>query len=323
MRVLVAGATGAIGRPLVARLLGQGHEVSALARSADRAATLQAAGVQAHVCDVSDPASVLAAVTAATPDVLVHQLTALPQVLDIRRYEQALAPTNRLRAEATPHLMAAARATGVRRVVCQSISFVTAPTGPPVHDEDAPLYLDGPKAFTPAIAATATMERCVTGTPGVEGVVLRYGFFYGPGTAYSFDGGTAGEIRRRRFPIVGAGTGLSSFVHIDDAADATVVALEGGTTGIFNVCDDEPAPMSEWLPAMAQALGVRPPLRLPAWLVRVAAGPHAVHFGTTLRGNSNARFKRTFGWTPAHPDWRAALPAAMAPTDRPHSGPGS
>jgi nucleoside-diphosphate-sugar epimerase len=312
MKVLVAGATGAIGRPLVARLLADGHDVSALARSPERAAQLEARGVQGHVCDVFDAASVRDAVAAAAPEVLVHQLTALPKVLDIRRYEAALAPTNRLREEATPHLMAAARAAGVRRVVCQSISFCTAPVGPPVHDEDAPLYLDGPKAFASAIAAVDVMERCVTGTDGVEGVVLRYGFFYGPGTAYATDGGTAGEIRRRRFPIVGSGTGRSSFVHIDDAADATVLALTGGAPGIYNVCDDRPSPMSEWLPAMAQALGAERPRRLPAWVVRLAAGPHAVHFGTTLRGNDNARFKRTFGWTPARPDWRPGLREAMA-----------
>lgn len=312
MRVLVAGATGAIGRPLVTRLLADGHDVSALTRSEGSASELKARGVTTHRCDVFDAGSVLTAVTAAAPDVLVHQLTALPRVLDIRKYGAALAPTNRLRAQATPHLMAAARAAGARRVVCQSISFVTAPVGPAVHDEDAPLFLDAPKALAPAIAATQTMEACVTGTDGVEGVVLRYGLFYGPGTAYASDGGTAGEIRRRRFPQVGAGTGLSSFVHIDDAAAATVLALDGGAPGVYNVCDDRPAPMSEWLPAMAGALGAKDPLKVPVWVARLAAGPHAVHFGTTLRGNDNARFKRTFGWTPAHPDWRLALPEAMA-----------
>lgn len=311
MKVLVAGASGAIGRPLVALLQAAGHDVHALVRSAERAGALEAAGMQAHVCDVFDRGSVLTAVTTAAPEVLVDQLTALPKLLDIRKYEAALAPTNRLRAEATPHLMAAAQAAGVRRVVCQSISFITAPVGPAIHDEDAPLFLDAPKAFAPAIAAAHAMEQCVTQTAGVEGVVLRYGFFYGPGTAYAVDGGTGGEIRRRRFPQVGPGTGLSSFVHIQDAAEATVAALDGGAPGIYNVCDDEPAPMSEWLPAMAQALGAKPPLRVPVWVARLAAGPHAVHFGTTLRGNTNERFKRTFDWAPAHPDWRIAFPAAM------------
>lgn len=312
MRVLIAGATGAIGRPLVTLLQDAGHEVSALVRSPERGRELQARGVRAHVCDVFDGASVHAAVAAAAPEVLVHQLTAIPPKLDIRRYERDLAPTNRLRAEATPHLVAAAQAAGVRRVVCQSISFLTAPVGPAVHDEDAPLFLDAPSAFRPAIVAADAMERLVTGADGLEGVVLRYGFFYGPGTAYAGDGGVSEEVRKRRFPIVGTGTGVSSFCHIDDAASATLAALDGGRPGIFNVCDDEPAPMAQWLPAVAAALGAKPPRRVPAWLARVAAGPHAVHFGTTLRGNANGRFKQTFGWAPAHPDWRAAFPEAMA-----------
>ncbi len=304
MRVLVAGATGAIGRPLVARLQAGGHAVSALARSAERAQTLERAGVEAHVCDVFDGPSVAAAVAAAQPEVLVHQLTAIPAVLDIRRYEAAMAATSRLRAEATPHLMAAARASGVRRVVCQSISFLTAPVGPPVHDEQAPVYLDAPKAFAPAVRATASMEDMVLSTPGVQGVVLRYGFFYGPGTQYAPDGGMAAEIRRRRFPIAGGGTGISSFVHIDDAADATVAALQGGAPGVYNVCDDEPVALADWLPVMAQLLHAKPPMRVPAWVARVAAGPHAVHFSTALRGNDNARFKQTFGWEPARRSWR-------------------
>jgi nucleoside-diphosphate-sugar epimerase len=311
MKVLVAGATGAIGRPLVALLQRAGHEVSALARSPERATSLQAAGVDAHVCDVFDAASVHAAVAAAAPHVLVDQLTAIPAALDIRRYEVAFAPTNRLRAEATPHLMAAAQAAGVRRVVCQGIAFATAPQGPPVHDEDVPLYLDAPKAFAPIVAAAAALERSVMGTGGVEGVVLRYGFLYGPGTAYAPGGAMGSQIRRRRFPIVGPGSGVSSFVHVDDAAQATVAALSGGAPGIYNVCDDEPAAMRDWLPVMAQALGAERPRRVPTWVGRLAAGPHAVHFATTLRGNDNARFKRTFGWAPAHPSWREGFAEAM------------
>jgi nucleoside-diphosphate-sugar epimerase len=265
------------------------------------------------VCDVFDPASVAAAVAAASPEVLVDQLTAIPQTVDIRKYEEAFRPTNRLRAEATPHLMAAAQAAGVRRVVCQSISFLTAPEGPPIHDEDARVYLDAPAAFAGAVKATDTMERSVIGTPGVEGVVLRYGFFYGPGTAYATDGATAAEIRKRRFPIVGKGTGISSFVHIDDAAAATVLALDGGAPGIYNVCDDEPAPMREWLPVMAAALGAKRPFRVPTLIPRLLIGPHVVHFGTTLRGNSNARFKQTFAWQPRYPSWRQAFPEVLRP----------
>jgi nucleoside-diphosphate-sugar epimerase len=308
MKILIAGASGAIGRPLTIQLQRGGHHVAGLARSAERAAALEAAGVEAHVCDVFDAHSVQRAVVAAAPEVLVHQLTAIPAKLDLRKYEQAFAPTARLREEATPHLMAAAAAAGVRRVVCQSISFLTAPEGPPVHDEDARVYVDAANQFGPVVRATDAMERSVLGTPGVEGVVLRYGFFYGPGTAYAPDGGTAAEIRARRFPIAGGGGGVTSFVHIDDAVVATVLAIEGTDTGTFNVCDDDPAPLHQWLPVMAAAMGAAAPMRVPAFVARLAVGAHAVHVATTLRGNSNARFKRAFGWEPAHPTWRTGFP---------------
>lgn len=308
MKILIAGATGAIGRPLVRLLQERGHEVSGLARSPERATALIAVGVEPHVCDVFDAASVDAAVAAAAPEVLVHQLTAIPHTVDLRKYEEQFRPTERLRAEATPHLMAAAAAHGVRRVVCQSISFMTAPQGPMVHDEGAPLFTANTMQSGPMVRATDVMERSVMGTAGVEGVILRYGFFYGPGTSYGPGGGNANEVAKRRFPIAGGGAGVSSFVHIDDAAHATLVAIEGEATGVFNVCDDEPAPMHEWLPVMAEAMGAKRPLRVPAFVARLAAGPHAVAFATQLRGNANARFKNTFGWTPAHPSWRTGFP---------------
>jgi nucleoside-diphosphate-sugar epimerase len=312
MKILIAGATGAIGRPLVKLLQADGHAVSALTRSAERAAALEQAGVDPHVCDVFDAGSVLEAVTAAQPEVLIDQLTAIPQKVDIRRYERDFAPTARLRAEATPHLMAAAAAAGVRRVLCQSVSFLTVPEGPQIHDESARSYTDAPNQFGPMARATDAMERSVLGTPGVEGVVLRYGFFYGPGTTTAPDGSVAAEVRKRRYPVAGGGTGVSSFVHIDDAAAATVAALTGGAPGIYNVCDDEPAPMHEWLPALAAAIGAKPPRRVPAFVARLAAGPHVVHFATALRGNSNARFKQTFGWTPAHPSWQEGFEEVFA-----------
>ncbi|WP_354701104.1 nucleotide-sugar epimerase [Paraconexibacter sp. AEG42_29] len=312
MKILIAGATGAIGRPLCRLLQADGHEVAGLARSAERAAALRAAGVEPHVCDVYDAGSVHDAVAAAAPEVLIHQLTAIPANVDIRRYERDFAQTERLRREATPHLMAAARAAGVRRVLCQSISFMTAPQGPRIHDESARSFTEAQHQFGPMVRATDAMERSVLGTPDVEGVVLRYGFFYGPGTSYSPDGGIVAEIARRRFPVAGGGTGVSSFVHIDDAAAATVAALTGGTPGIYNVCDDEPAAMHEWLPAMAAAAGAKPPRRVPAFLARLAAGAHAVHFATEMRGNSNAKFKRTFGWTPSHPSWQEGFDEVFA-----------
>lgn len=311
MRVLIAGATGAIGRPLVARLQAAGHDVAALTRSEEKAALLRAQGVEPHVVDVFDHDGVVAAVTAARPEVVIHQLTALPKVMDVRKYGPALAPTNRLRAEATPHLIAGARAAGARRLIVQSISFITAPEGPPVHDEDARTFDDAPVAFRDAVTSTLTMEQAVLAATDLDPVVLRYGFFYGPGTYYAPDGSTVAEIRKRRFPILGRGAGVSSFVHIDDAATATVAALQGGEPGVCNVTDDEPAALHEWLPVAAAILGAKKPLRLPVWLGRLAAGPHVVHFATTLRGNSNARFKRTFGWEPAHPTWREGFREAL------------
>lgn len=313
MRVLVAGATGAVGRPLVPRLQAAGHDVAALVRDEGRAAHVRGLGVEPVVADVFDAAAVREAVVAARPDVVVGQLTALPARIDLRRYAEALAPTNRLRVEATPHLLEGARAAGARRVVLQSISFVTAPEGPAVHDEDARLFTDAPAQLRPIVEAVATMERDALAAEDLDPVVLRYGFFYGPGTAYGPGGGIAEEIRRRRFPLVAGGGGVSSFVHVDDAAGATVAALEGGAPGVYNVCDDEPAPAHAWLPHAARCLGAGPPRRVPAWVARLAAGPHGVHFATTLRGNDNRRFRETFAWTPDRPTWRTGFEEALAP----------
>lgn len=304
MRVLIAGATGAIGRPLVRRLLAAGHEVSGLTRRASAAETLRGWGVEPHSADVFDEPSVTRACAAARPEALVVQLTALPAALDLRRYARDLEPTNRLRRLATPHLIAGARASGARRIVVQSISFITAPEGPPIHDETARTYDDAPSALRPAVSAATQMEREILAAADLDPVVLRYGFFYGPGTHYAGNGSNAVLIRRRRFPIVGRGTGISSFLHVEDAASATLTALTGGASGLYNVTDDDPAPMHEWLPFLARVIGAPPPRHVPALVARLATGPHVVHFATTLRGNDSRRFKRTFGWEPAHPSWR-------------------
>ncbi len=303
MRVLVAGATGVIGRPLVRQLLDAGHDVSAITRSEAKARELRDGGIEAHVADALDRDAVVRACEAARPEVVVHQLTALSRDLDRRRTREGLQATSRLRTEATPHLVEGARRAGARKVVAQSISFVTAPKGPPVHDEDAPLAGEEAGSFVHAVRAVAALERSVLGAPGVEGLVLRYGFFYGPGTSYAEDGATVAEVRRRRLPVVGRGRGISSFLHVDDAVRATVLGLDRGT-GVLNVCDDDPAPMREWVPRLAAVTGAGRPLRVPAWVARLAAGSHAVHFGERLRGNSNARAKAALGWAPARPSWR-------------------
>ena len=303
MRVFLAGATGAIGRPLVPRLLAAGHAVTAMTRSPDRAAALRAAGADAVVCDVYDRPGLEAAVAAARPDVVVNQLTDIPHALDPRRYEEQMAGLNRIRTEGYGNLVAAARAAGAARLVAQSIAFVYRP-GPEPADEDEPLWTDAPEPVASTVAATAAGERLVL---DAGGLVLRYGWFYGPGTAYAGDGATTAEIRRRRYPVVGAGTGVSSFVHVDDAADATTSAVTSDVTGILNVVDDDPAPMREVLPRIAANAGGRRPWRVPALVARLAVGEYAVAFALRQRGASNARARAALGWAPAHPSWRESI----------------
>ncbi|HEY6758865.1 MAG TPA: NAD(P)-dependent oxidoreductase [Baekduia sp.] len=294
MRVFLAGATGAIGRPLVDRLLADGHSVVGTTRDAARAEDLRARGVEPVVLDAFDAEAVRAAVVAAAPDVVVHQLTALPDQPDPRRMAASVEATSRLRRETVPTFVAAARDAGARRVVVQSISFATRPDGRPVHDEDAPL--------DPEQDAVAALEAATTGAEGIEGIVLRYGFYYGAGTWYDRDGAIATVIRTRRYPLIGTADGRSSFVHVDDAVDATVRALDRGAPGIYNVCGDEPLPQRVWLPEAARLLGAKPPRRAPAWLARRLAGDAVVHYATTLPGNANDRARAAFDWRPR--PWR-------------------
>jgi nucleoside-diphosphate-sugar epimerase len=310
MRVFVAGATGAIGRPLVTRLLAAGHEVSAMTRSPERAAALRGRGVAAVVCDAYDADGVHRAVTDARPEVVVHQLTDLPQKIDPRRYAAAIAGTNRLRRETGPTFVRAARDCGARRLVVQSIAFALKSQGAWTHDETAPLATDAPGALGDAGQAVAELEETVTGAEGIEGVILRYGFFYGPGTADAPGGGSSEEIARRRFPVVGKGTGRFSFIHIDDAVEATVLALDHGGRGVYNVTDDEPVAARDWIPSMAAAMGARPPRRVPLWLARLVAGRMADGL-VESRGASNAKARRELGWAPRHSTYREGFPAVF------------
>jgi nucleoside-diphosphate-sugar epimerase len=312
MHVFLAGATGVIGRALVPRLLAAGHRVTALTRSRARAAEHERQGVRLALGDVFDRQAVIDAVVAAKPDAIVHQLTAIPPRLNPRRVRQELALTNRLRTEGTANLLAAGRVAGVERFVAQSIAFVCQPTGEGPLSEDAPLYQDAPRAFAAVIAAVAELERRVTSPPDLVGAALRYGFFYGPGTVYAEDGAMVEDVRRRRVPLVGEGAGVFSFVHVDDAAEATVLALERGVRGVYNIVDDEPAPVGEWLPFLAERLGAPPPRRVPVWLARLAAGPYAVYLMHEQRGYSNAKAKEALGWTPRHPSWRDGFAALLA-----------
>jgi 2-alkyl-3-oxoalkanoate reductase len=302
LRIFIAGASGTLGRRLVPQLIQRGHHVTGTTRSnADR---LRAMGAEPVVVDPLDAEALRAAVVAAEPDVVVHQLTDLSGLGALRNFDKAFAMTNRLRTEGTDNLIAAARAAGARRLVWQSYAgWPYAREGDAIKAEDAPLDPEPPSDARESLAAIRHLEDAVMAARDMEGVVLRYGGFYGPGTSIDEGGAHVELIRKRKFPIGGSGAGIWSFVHIDDAAAATVAAIEDGPTGIYNVVDDAPAPVSEWLPQLAASLGGPPPRRFPAWLVRLAAGPQALSMMTRVRGASNAKARRELGWTPAH-TWR-------------------
>ncbi|HET8822781.1 MAG TPA: NAD(P)-dependent oxidoreductase [Thermoleophilaceae bacterium] len=306
MRVFVAGASGAIGRPLVRKLVEAGHEVTGTTRSEERAEEVRERGARAAVVDALDRDALLAAIEEAVPEVVVHELTALPQRMNFRSGE-LYESTNRLRTEGTRNLLDGARAAGARRFVTQSIAFAYPSDGPRVKTEEDPILTDAPEPFGSGVRSLHEMESAVLAAEGLEGLVLRYGFFYGPGTHYGDGGYMLEDVRRRRLPIVGKGTGTFSFIHVDDAADATVAAVERGAPGIYNVTDDEPAALSEWLPALAEAAGARRPLRVPVWLARLVAGRQVADWAGELRGASNEKAKRELGWTPAHASWRTGF----------------
>jgi nucleoside-diphosphate-sugar epimerase len=303
MRVFVAGASGAIGRPLVRQLLDAGHEVTGMTRGEERAAEIRETGAAAVVCDAFDRPALDAAVAEAAPDVVVNQLTSLPQDYNPRKasfYES----TDRVRREGGRNLIEATRAAGARRFLTQSIAFLYAPEGEWVKSEDGRPFDDAPGHFRSAVATLLEHEREVVSSTELEGLVLRYGQFYGPGTYYAPDGHLGREVRCRRFPIVGSGTGTFSFLHVDDAAGATVAALDRGAPGVYNVVDDEPAPLHEWLPVYADALGAKPPRRVPVWLAKLVAGSSVAAMAIELRGASNAKIKRELGWQPSYASWR-------------------
>jgi nucleoside-diphosphate-sugar epimerase len=309
MRVFVAGATGVIGRRLVPMLRAHGHEVTGMVRSPERADAVRALGAEPAVADALDAQAVRGAVDQARAEAVIHELTSLPRRIDPRKIERDFALNDRLRSEGTHNLVQAAQAAGAARIIAQSVAFAYAP-GPPgsVHVESDPLYLDAPKAFARSAAAVHELERTVL---GAGGVVLRYGYFYGPGSSISREGSMGQDVSRRRLPIVGSGGGVWSFVQIDDAARATVAALGNGASGAYNVVDDEPAPVSEWLPALAQALGAPRPRRVPAWLARPLAGSYGVATMTQAQGASNALAKRELRWQPEHPSWREGFRTAL------------
>jgi nucleoside-diphosphate-sugar epimerase len=311
-RILLAGATGAVGQRLLPQLIDAGHEVVALTRTPSKADALRAAGALPVVADGLDRDAIHGAVLGAEPEVVVHQMTALGGGTDLRRFDRTFAQTNALRTDGTRHLLDAALAAGTRRFVAQSFTgWPFAREGGPVKDEDAPLDPDPPRAMRVTLAAIRTLETLVTGAD-LEGVVLRYGGFYGPGTSVAHDGEIVDLVRKRRLPVVGDGGGLSSFTHVEDAAGGVLAALApGAPAGTFAIVDDEPARAADWIPALAEAAGAPPPRHVPRWVGRLAAGEVAVTMMTASRGASNARAKAALGWTPRWPSWREGFRQAL------------
>jgi nucleoside-diphosphate-sugar epimerase len=311
MRVFVAGATGAIGKQLVPRLVEAGHEVHGMTRSESKRAMLQELGALPVVADALDSDQVAEAVGRARPEVIVHQLTAIGAV-DMRHFDRDFALTNRLRTEGTDHLLSAGQAVGVRRFVAQGVGGygAYARTGGPVKTEEDPLDPTPAREMRETLAAVRHLEEAVLGARWTEGLVLRYGVFYGPGTSLAPGAEQFELVRRRKFPLVGDGGGVWSFIHVADAAEATVAAVERGSRGVYNVVDDDPAPVAKWLPVLAQELGAKKPMRVPRFIGHLFAGEAGVVMMTDVRGASNAKAKRELGWHPAHPSWREGFAVA-------------
>jgi nucleoside-diphosphate-sugar epimerase len=311
MRVFVAGATGAIGKQLVPRLVAAGHEVHGMTRNESKQAMLSELGAVPVVADALDADEVAGAVARARPDVIVHELTSIG-ALDLRHFDRGFALTNRLRTKGTDHLLSAGQAVGVRRFVAQGVCAygMYARTGGPVKTEEDPLESTPVPEMRETLAAIRHLEEAVVGAQWTEGIVLRYGAFYGPGTSMAPGEEQFEVVRKRKFPLVGDGGGVWSFIHVADAAEATVAAIEHGSRGVYNVVDDDPAPVAEWLPALAGELGAKKPMRVPRFIGRMFAGEAGVMMMTDVRGASNEKAKRELAWRPAHPSWRQGFAAA-------------
>jgi len=305
MRIFVAGATGAVGRHLVPLLVASGHQVVASTRSAAKAGGLRELGAEPVIADGLDAADMRTAVISARPDVVIHQMTDLAAATDLRHFDRAFARTNELRTRGTDNLLAAARESGAKGFIAQSFcGWTFSRHGGAIKTEADELDPNPPEELRRTLEAIRYLERTVTASSAPEGIVMRYGFFYGPETG-TLSQAMKDQLRRRRVPVIGDGGGYWSFIHTEDAASATLAAVERGRGGnIYNIVDDHPVQVRDWLPALAEILGAKPPLHVPAWLGRLLAGEHMVAMMTEVRGASNAKAKRELGWLPAHPSWR-------------------
>jgi len=305
VKVFVAGSTGAIGRSLLPLLIEKRHDVVALVRTPARAKDVEALGARAAVADALDPDGLRAAIRRAAPEAVIHELTSLKGVTNFRRFDQTFALTNRFRTRTLDTMLAAARSIGVRRFIAQSYcGWPYAREGSPVKTEDDPLDPAPPASFRESLAAIRYLEDTIRQTRDIQAFALRYGNLYGPGTDISAEGTVADLVSRRKLPLFGSGAGVWSFIHVRDAASATVAAMSRGSPGIYNVVDDEPVPVNVWLPALANALGARPPRRLPAWVGALLLGDGGLSMMTLARGGSNAKSKRELAWQPSFASWR-------------------
>lgn len=302
MKILVAGATGAIGRPLISQLLAKGHDVVALTRSHDNARTLAERGVEAVIADVFNADAVKAAVIKAQPEVAIEQLTALPKTYNSKSMSATAALNQRIRIEGGANVLAAALAAGVRRYLRQSIAFWGIP-GVGLANEETPLVLDASPAVVADARTVAELERLLLKTPNLEGIILRYGFLYGPGTWFASDGDVANQVRQQQFPIVGTGTGVWSWVHVEDAAAATVTAVERGSSGVYLIADDHPLEVSCWLSAYAKSLNAPPPPQVSVENALRMSGADAVYYGMQMRGVSNSKAKCELNFQPRSLEW--------------------
>lgn len=305
MKIFVAGGTGAIGRRLVPLLLADGHEVTVSTRSPSRFPAIRAQGANPVVLDGLNNESARQAIIEARPDAVIHQMTAIPTNLNLRKFDAEFAVTNRLRSEGTEHLIAASREAGSQIFIAQSYTgWPNERSGGRVKTEEDPLDSNPPASMRQSLAAIRTLESSVSNAGPITGIVLRYANFYGPGTSIGKGGPILDLLRRRRLPIVGEGSGVWSFLHIDDAARATQAAIQNAKPGIYNIADDEPAEVREWLPYLADAIDARKPFRLPAWLGHLAIGEAGMSMMEQIRGSSNTKAKRELGWIPIYSSWR-------------------
>ena len=320
MKVFVAGATGVVGRRLVPLLVASGYQVAGMTRASDREGWLRSVGAEPVVVDAFDGTAVRAAVVRTKPEVVIHEMTGLTGAKDFKKFDDEFALTNRLRTEGTDNLLAAARAANVRRVIAQSYgNWNYERTGSALKTEDDPFDPNPPANQRKSLAAIRYVEEQVVGAADFEGIALRHANHYGPGTSFAVDGDIVKLVRKRRFPIVGNGAGIWAFVHVDDLARATVAAIGRGRRGVYNIVDDEPAPVATWLPELARAIGAKPPLRVPVWLGRLASGEVGVSMMTQIRGASNAKAKRELGWQPTYKSWRSGFRTGLGDIPLPES----